>query len=434
MRIHNILRAIGDMIQIAYLYISGFLMDLDTDISEEVRRIARFLAWTSLVIIVLFLFAILIKWVFLAYIVSMAGGIIAVVCFAIPDALLSAFSGIFGSGEIAKKIVEEKQKIEEEKAKKATLAEKVGDVVEKASGKINTVLMNLRKLLMPLLTVSLVCSFISTMLAIRGMDYFSWSNIAVWSAVGLFFIALDRVWPNEKHVFKKILTAILVFEVFSYYLMPTIAIASTSYVERKVSSLAASINSTDIEDNIRDIPKGTCLYNEDMKLEKIVEVDTKGKVMDTKINSKTGEDVHKIILIDTNREYMNEKNIYFVTTRSVIKVRSVAPNVQSDSKNVGNTSSDIITAPKVNQQLPRIDTATVFFPAKGKVTVPLYQELGDTIKFSRATTYLEQYGSEWWPIEKGINKMFLCGGSGNAVLRGCGEAGSVFAEIVHRYK
>lgn len=174
-------------------------------------------------------------------------------------------------------------------------------------------------LVSPLRFTAMCLSFLGAVAAIKGVNFLSMSSLIMWTAVATFFWVVSfyfrgkTLWPQ--YIMIAIIISLLVMNV----LFPIQARAIVNFSERISIHGSSKLNLADRDGDLIIVPKGTPLYDKDMKKISSTEFDVKAKIVDALEDGETGEQVYEVILPTIDSVYLGGM-IYYVPTRSTKEI------------------------------------------------------------------------------------------------------------------
>ena len=181
-------------------------------------------------------------------------------------------------------------------------------------------LYQLKKIILPIRTISLTVSFIAVVVAVRGLADFGWGSLMVIMSVGTFFIILNKYWPERRMIYECILTCSLILIVLVNYVFPVQLKAVIFWSERSTIETSQNIDGTISEGDLILLTKETVLYNENRQPIKTIQNDLKAKITKTVTLGKSKENYYEVFLPNDKGDYTDDESYYFPVRRSGLQI------------------------------------------------------------------------------------------------------------------
>lgn len=173
----------------------------------------------------------------------------------------------------------------------------------------------LKKLLPPMVTISLFLAFIASIAAIKGPTYFTWTDLMIWTAV-ILTTEIFTLYINSKvKMVGWAMIAFMYYLLIGNYLWPVQAQGFVDWVERSTvrKSMVAMENTKDYE--LVFIPNNAPLYElgwrgKFSRARTTTATETKAKLVGRKDDSASKEPMYEVILPVQEGLYVGGKTLY----------------------------------------------------------------------------------------------------------------------------
>ncbi len=172
----------------------------------------------------------------------------------------------------------------------------------------------LKKLLAPLITVSLFLAFIAAIVAIRGLGYYNYSDLLIWTTV-ILFTAIFAVYINAKvKIAGWVMIGFLYYLLIGNYLWPIQVQGTLDWMERTTVKRAVVAGDATKDHELVVISNNTPLYNFSFgkfKKEKVTtQTGVVAKVIGRKDDPTSKEPMYEVILPVAENLYVGGEILY----------------------------------------------------------------------------------------------------------------------------
>lgn len=204
----------------------------------------------------------------------------------------------------------------------------LGGAVPVAGAAIKPAIEELKKLLPPLVTISLFLAFTASIVAIKGVGYFTYSDLLIWATV-ILFTAIFAVYIGSKvKIAGWVMIGFLYYLLIGNYFWPIQVQGTLDWVERKTVKRAVVAGDATKDYELVAIANNTPLYSfsfGEFKKEKITtQTEVVAKIIGRKDDPASEEPMYKVILPLAENLYVGGEIIY-VPARLTKLVQKVAP-------------------------------------------------------------------------------------------------------------
>lgn len=273
----------------------------------------------------------------------------------------------------------------------------------------------MKKLLPPLVTVSLFLAFTASIVAIKGIGYFTYSDLLIWAGI-ILFTAIFTVYINSK---VKIVGWVMI--IFLYYLLignyfwPIQVQGTLDWLERTTVKRAVVAGDATKDHELVAISNNTPLYKfsfgEFKKEKTTTQTEMVAKVVGRKNDPRTKEPMYEVILPVAENLYVGGEIFYVPArlTKLVQKEKSPAPDGQP------------------GLQIPQ--EKIVHFNPGQPTNSELFAQLGDTIQYINPTAPFQVPGKNQFH-EIASTTEHESTGVGTVVIYGLEKEGYVQIKII----
>lgn len=204
----------------------------------------------------------------------------------------------------------------------------LGGEIPVAGSVIKPTVEELKKLLPPLVTISLFLAFTAAIVAIKGVGYFTYSDLLIWSGV-ILFTAIFTIYIDSKvKVAGWVMIIFLYYLLIGNYIWPIQVQGTLDWLERTTVKRAVVAGDSTKDYELVAISNNTQLYNfsfGEFKKEKITtQTEVVAKVIGRKDDSRTKEPMYEVILPVAENLYVGGEILY-VPARLTKLVQKLAP-------------------------------------------------------------------------------------------------------------
>lgn len=269
---------------------------------RQTRRFLKFELQLSIAMICLFIFGMVMGWevfvVFSAFFASILGLVIWKQTEIVSNAL-SALSGI---------------KLEIDNVVAKVIFAPVTETIKVGQKLANPVAEGMKKLLMPLVTVSLAVSFVASYIALKGLDYFNLKDLMIYSTIILFLAIFFWAYLETKKKWAgKAMFIWLLWLVASNYLWPIQCQELLESAENYTISWAVNSAKESRQGKIINIAANTPLYQYDhgnIRFLKTADKNMGGKMIGRKKSPNSDETLYRVILPIQEGNYIGGEEVY----------------------------------------------------------------------------------------------------------------------------
>lgn len=239
---------------------------------------------------------------------------------------------------------------------------------------------DLKSLLSPLLTLSMFLAFISAVVALKGLNYFTFGHFLIWGSIILFTSVFAAYVNMQTKIPGWLMFGFVIGLLITYHLAPTAMLSLINSIESRFTNLSLNSNQQNLNLEEITIPTGTKFY--ELKRGEFVEVApdkpyTKGKIISTKKEEKSNELMYETIfpIDDNNTNYIGGKTYY-------VAVRSVKPEIiDGQSETNGPTREEKLQAELARQtKIKGVPKEVYLYGSKGEVEIKKVKT-GDIVYF-----------------------------------------------------
>ncbi len=194
---------------------------------------------------------------------------------------------------------------------------KIPTVGSTATSITEPVLNELKKLLPPLTTISMVIAFLSAVTAIRGTGYYGLGDFMAWFSIILFLGILSVYLEKKTKMLGWVMLAFIIFLIVGDYAYPVQTKGTLDWIEGITIRRSVALSHNGMKNELATIPNNTPLYTQNFgggfRLIGI-SPSTTVKILDRKDDPESKEGMYKVIIPTGNGIYIGGKT-YFVPVR-----------------------------------------------------------------------------------------------------------------------
>lgn len=291
----NILDWIVDYLLIPILDLADFIR-LYGD--RQTRRLLRTELYLSIAMLALFTLGLIIGWEVLVIFSAFFTSILGLFIWKQTEIALNVLSALSGIK------LETDSKILKPITKPVELAQKIFDPA----------IEGMKKILMPLLTTSLAISFLASYIAIKGLDYFNFKDLMIYSTIILFLAIYFWAYLEVKtKIAGKAMFVWLLWLIAAHYLWPIQFQALVETAENKTIGWVLEKSGQTRNKKMLDIATDTPLYefnHGDIKLLRKTDKNMKVKILGRKKSPNTEETLYRVILPVQEGVYIGGEEVY----------------------------------------------------------------------------------------------------------------------------
>lgn len=239
------------------------------------------------------------------------------------------------------------------------------------------VLNELKRLLPPLITISMVISFLSAIIAIRGTGYYGFNDLLIWLSLVLFITIFSVYLGSKTKIFGWVMLVFIIFLMVGDYAYPVQTKGTLDWIEGITIRRSVALSQGGMKSELAVIPDNTPLYNQDFGGKfRLIGTSPKAtvKILDRKDDPESKEGMYKVIMPTGNGIYIGGKT-YFVPVRLAEPLREIPETTLC--------------------QIQKQEKIVHFYPGKPTNT-ELVAQLGDTIWYTEPTAPFMVPGKEKW--------------------------------------
>lgn len=254
---------------------------------------------------------------------------------------------------------------------------KIPTVGSVAASITEPVLNELKKLLLPLITVSMVISFLSAVIAIRGTGYYGFNDLLIWLSLVLFITIFSVYMGSKTKIFGWAMLMFIIFLMIGDYAYPVQTKGTLDWIEGITIRRSVALSQDGMKSELAIIPDNTPLYDQALGGSfRLIGTSPKAtvKILDRKDDPESKEGMYKVIMPTGNGIYIGGKT-YFVPARSADPLREIPETTLC--------------------QIQKQEKIVHFYPGKPTNT-GLVAQLGDTIWYIEPTAPFMVPGKEKW--------------------------------------
>lgn len=311
----NILNRIEDLL-IAFLDLADFIRLYG---ERQTRRLLRFELQLSAAMIGLFIFGMIMGWQVLVVFSAFFTSILGLAIWKQTEIVLNGLSALSGI------------KLQVDNATLNKILKPITKPIELSQKVMDPVAEGMKRILMPLLTVTLGISFLASYIAIKGLDYFNLKDLMIYSMVILFLTIFFWAYIGTKRkIAGKLMFVWLLWLITSNYVWPIQCQELLETAENKTIGWAIGKASESRNEKIINITTNTPLYQYDhgnIKFLRTAGKDIKAKIIGRKKSPNTDETLYRVILPVQDGVYIAGEDVY-VPARLTSTVARPSPLVQ----------------------------------------------------------------------------------------------------------
>ena len=207
---------------------------------------------------------------------------------------------------------------------------------------INALNEEIKKLLYPLIVVSLTCSFVAAVAAIRGPGCYTFHDMVIQSTMTLFMIIFIYWLDAKTKLAGWVMILALGYFWILYYAFPIQAMSLVVMIDRYTINLALISNDGNKDNELVSIPSTTPLFEKskgrfaEIKISNRSEV--KAKVISQSKDSKSGEPMYFVVLPVSPNLYVGGKEVF-------VPVRMVKVEKKKDEEKIQTSTAPIVVKP-----------------------------------------------------------------------------------------
>lgn len=187
----------------------------------------------------------------------------------------------------------------------------------------------LKKFLPPLLVASLMLAFVAGIVAIRGVGYYTYTDLLIWSTIVL-FTAIFNIYIDAKvKIVGWAMIGFLYYILIGNYMWPIQVQGTLDWIDRYTIRIAIVNTDGTKEDELVVIVNNTPLYNfgfGKFKKEKTTaQTETIAKVISRKNDPKSKEPMYQVVLPVAKDSYVGGEILYVPARLTKLVQREAAP-------------------------------------------------------------------------------------------------------------